>query len=721
MSFDIDTLIVVVVAIGALAVIVLGFAFLVAKFYRKVAQGRALIINKVKSKPDVTFTGGLVLPIIHRAEEMDISVKTIEVDRRGKEGLICRDNIRADIKVTFFVKVNRKEESVLKVAQQVGCLRASDQNTLEELFLAKFSEAVKTVGKGLDFEELYTNRDGFRDAIRAHIGNEEDLNGYILDDVAIDFLEQTPIESLDPQNILDAQGIRKITELTSQQNIRTNEFRQDERKAIKKKDVEAEEAVLELERQEADARAKQHREVAVIQAREQAVTEIEKAEQYQRAQRARIKAEEDIEVADQDKQRQVAIALKARERAIAVENERVEKDRQLEEISRLREVEVQTINKEKEVEVEKKNIADVVRSRIAVEKTVAEEEERIKDLRAIAEAKRAKEVSITAAEAEAQESLVKQIKAAEAQEEVARFVAKEKLTLADAELEAADREAKAKIRLSEGVQAQAAAEGLAAVRVREADAIALEKEGLARARVMEAEAASFQKRGVAEAEVEREKLLAKAKGSEEQGYAEVRVRELDAKATERVGEAEAFAIEKKLQAEAVGLREKAGALHALSGEAREHEEFRLRLETDKDIQYRRMETQKVIAKDRAEILKEAFDQAKINIVGGDGRFFDKFIQAISVGQAVDGALDNSEILQSILGPYLNGDGSLPKDILAVLNGNGSQSVQHLTVSAFLARLMATADAPMREKLEKLMSEAKALGLSQSPRALEESN
>jgi hypothetical protein len=26
---------------------------------------------------------------------MDISVKTIEIDRRGKDGLICKDNIRA--------------------------------------------------------------------------------------------------------------------------------------------------------------------------------------------------------------------------------------------------------------------------------------------------------------------------------------------------------------------------------------------------------------------------------------------------------------------------------------------------------------------------------------------------------------------------------------------------------------------------------------------------
>src|SRR5688572_25933415 len=134
-----------------LVVLLFGIIIVVTKFYRKVDQGKALIVNTMKEQPLVTFTGAIVYPIIHRAEVMDISVKTIEIDRRGKEGLICKDNIRADIKVTFFVKVNKTSEDVLKVAQQVGCARASDPKTLEELFQAKFSEALKTVGKQLDF------------------------------------------------------------------------------------------------------------------------------------------------------------------------------------------------------------------------------------------------------------------------------------------------------------------------------------------------------------------------------------------------------------------------------------------------------------------------------------------------------------------------------------------------------------------------------------------
>jgi uncharacterized membrane protein YqiK len=48
---------------------------------------------------------------------MDISLKTIEIDRRGQEGLICKDNIWADIKVAFFVRVNKSPEDVIRVAQ----------------------------------------------------------------------------------------------------------------------------------------------------------------------------------------------------------------------------------------------------------------------------------------------------------------------------------------------------------------------------------------------------------------------------------------------------------------------------------------------------------------------------------------------------------------------------------------------------------------------------
>jgi uncharacterized membrane protein YqiK len=225
-----DNIIPILTIAGIAVAILFSILIIVGKFYRKVDQGQALIINKMKNEPDITTTGGIVYPVIHKMEVMDISTKRMVLDRRESSGLICRDNIRADIAITFYIRVNESKEDILRVAKQVGCSRASQPETLQELFEAKFSEALKTVGKQLEFEELFTQRDIFRDKIKEVIG--QDLSGYTLEDVAIDYLEQTKIEMLDPNNILDAEGIRRITEKTAHQNVETNQLKCDEKSEL---------------------------------------------------------------------------------------------------------------------------------------------------------------------------------------------------------------------------------------------------------------------------------------------------------------------------------------------------------------------------------------------------------------------------------------------------------------------------------------------------------
>lgn len=719
---------------GVVGVLVVGIVALLARFYRLVDQGRALIKNRIGSaEPIVTFTGTTVLPIINRAEIMDISVKTIEIDRRGKEGLICADRIRADIKVTFFVRVNKTVEDVLKVAQSIGAARASDQRTIESLFSAKFSEALKTVGAQLEFEDLYKKRETFRDQIKEVIGR--DLNGFVLDDVAIDFLEQTPLELLDPQNTLDAQGIKKITDITTAQNVFTNELRQKERMEIGSQNLKADEAMFAFNQRRAEAEARAQKEITAAQAREQQEAQRIADEEAKKTQVLRAKLEEEILVAQQNKERGAAIAQKGREREVAVEQERVEKARQLEQIAREREVTLGQIAKEKEVEVQKKDIADVIRARVAVEKTVAEEEERIKDLRVIAEARRNKEALVITASAEAEEAAVKLVKKAEAEEAVARHEAKKRLTVAEAELEAADKQARAKMRLAEGIQAEQAAAGLAEVRVREAQAAAIEKQGLAEALVIEkkmlAEAAGLEnkglaeakvlerrgeaqsKAGLAEASVVRERASIEIQAEEAKGMALARVREAEAQAIAKRAEAEAFAIQRKLQAEAAGLAEKAAAMKALDGVGREHEEFRLRLEKERSVELAAIEMRREIARAQAEVMAKAMANAKIQIVGGDGQFFERFANALTMGQAIDATVESSQTIQTVLADYLTKERSLPEDLTEILKSPrlDAEALKNLSVSAFLARLSAgTEDAALKSRLEALLAQAKKLGL-----------
>lgn len=670
--------------VGFTILIILGLFGLFKAFYIKVPQGTALIVNDMTSQPKVHFTGALVYPVIYKKEFMRISLLALEVDRRGKDGLICQDNLRADITVAFYLRVNETTEDVLKVAKAIGVDRASDHQAVSTLFSAKFSEALKTVGKQLELSKLFEDRQNFRDRIVDVIG--KDLNGYALEDVAIDYLEQTPKSALDPNNIFDSEGIRKITEITAIHNIETNQKERDQELAIQKKNVETREASLALERQQADAEARQKREIDNIRARETSETLRVQEEERLKAEQARIQTQQEIEIREENRMREVEVAQQNRTRAVTIEQERVNRARELEIVAREREVELQRIEKEKALEEERKNISNVIRERVAVEKTVAQEEERIKEVREVSEAERMRQVTVINAQAEAEESLVRQVKKAEADESSAKHKAEEISTMAKAELEASVKQAEAKKRLAEGIEAEHAALGLAEARVRQATAEAEEKEGLVlatvtaekllaeargmkekgltEAQVMEAKAQAQQQQGLAEAKILEEKLAAQARGEEQQANAKEKLGLADAKILEeklaaqargegQLGSAQAEVIRQRLKAEADGLTDKFKSMDHLSDTARSHEEFRMRLEKQFEQAMASIEANKEIAREQADVLAAALSKTNIEIVGGDGNFFNTFSKALSLGKAVDGFMDKSSFAKENVEKLIN--------------------------------------------------------------------
>ena len=702
---DSPSVITFLVLAGIAVVVIFGMFAMFARFYHKVEQGHALIVNPFRGDPKVTFTGGLVLPIINKAELMDISIKTIEIDRSGDQGLICADNIRADIKVKFFVRVNQTSEDVLRVAQGIGCARASNHEILEDLFSAKFSEALKTAGKALDFVDLYQARDRFRDKIIEQIG--DDLSGYVLEDAAIDYLEQTPLARLDSNNILDAQGIKKITELTAVEHVVTNELRRNEEMQIKKKDVETQEALLELERQQADATAKQTREIASVKAREEAETAKVQAEERTRSEMARLQSEQQLAVQNENVLREKEVAENNRKRAVVVEQERVTRAQELEVVAREKEVTLQRIEKDKAVEVQKKAIADVVRERIVVERTVAEQEEAIKEVREVAEADRTRKALVIGAEAAAEEKVILEVKAAEAQERKARHKAAEDLVLAEARLKVAEREAEAKKRDAEGIEALSAAPGLADAKVQVASASAklatMEAEATGKEKVGRAEAQVIEVQAQAEATGLRARMEAEAVGKEKVGQAEALVRTVDAEALAKMGDAEAHNIDVKFNAEARGLKEKFEAMKAMSADTREHEEYRMRLERAHLETLKQIEAQQHIAKEQAEVLGVALKNARIDIVGGQGDYFDSFVRALSVGKGIDAAVNKSDTLQVAFKDQLAGERDVVEDVKQILGAAGQSAgeIQNLSVSALIAQVMQSGSDDQKQALQKL--------------------
>ncbi len=669
---------------GIACFLILGLFVMAIRCYRKVGPEEALVKSGAGGLQVATGKGMLVLPVFHRIEQMDLSVKRIEIARRAEAGLICRDNIRADIEVAFFVRVNNTDDDIKNVAQSLGCRRASDQRALVELFDAKFSEALKTVGKKFDFVELYNERDKFKAEILNAIGT--DLNGYVLDDCAIDFLEQTPVEMLSPNNILDAEGIKKITELTAKEFVQANNFTREKEKTIKKQDVEAQEAILELERQRVEAVEKQKREIAELTAREHAEAKKVQEEERLKGERARITTEEEISISEENRDRQIIVARKSKERTEAVETERVEKDRMLEATERERIVTLAQIEKEKAVEVEKRNIQDVIRERVVVERAVVEQQEKIKDTEEFATADRLKQVTVTKAEMDAQEALVKQVKAAEASKAAADFLAEQRIVEAEAERAAAEKETLAQKMLAEAKTANAAAIGLADAQVLEAKAAAIEKEGTAEANVLQ------------------RKAVAEAKGIEAR-----------AAAIEKEGTAEASVMHLKFTSEAKGIEEKANAMKLFDGVGREHEEFKLRLNKEKDIEIAAISAQQEIAESQAGIVGEALKSARIDIVGGETTFFDKIVDSIKAGKAVDRFVHNSEVLTDVKNSFFNGNPEYFRDKLQEFVDQFNMSfddVKDLSVAALIGKMLTLTDSDeSKSELNRMLNAVKGMGIA----------
>ena len=730
-----------VLILGALLFVTMVSLFL---FIKKIKPGEAGVrtgFGGIKVKKDWMYR----VPILQQLQIMDLSVKKLEVVRKGKDGLICEDNIRADIEVVFYVRVNDEKSEVdgksdfhdiKTVATQVGCERASEIELLKQLFEAKFSEALKSAGKKMQFEKLYTDRIPFRQEIIDTIGS--DLNGYTLEDVAIDYLEQTPLDAHDPNNVLDSVGRAKIVELTAQmeekENLRKvqrdeeinkqntakqeeiNKQNRDMELQIKNKDIETEVAQRELDRTNEQHLAAQTREVEVTKAEEAAITEKSVQEARKESENARLNTEEDVEVRTVQKDRSVQEArVNLDKDLLRLEEEKKESGQQAE-VDRERRVGLSTQEKEAAIIAAAFGVAESKAGLEAKEKEVTTQHQQRLDVEADMSAERARRVLNIEAEARAEADQKRDLIAAQADYDVrqkkadalkyedvtkaeadkleAEQTAEQIQITADAEAKASEKRNHAMQQEAEGTAAMQAAAGYAEANVMKAkaeaktvDADAEKALGLAEAAVIEAQGQASGAAKAAEGEGEAKGIAAKGTAEgvaiESKGVAE-------GKSVEAIRLAEAQGAEKLGLAEALAKTEMAKAIELFNKASQDHEEFRLQLDKDKDVELADINIKKDIADAQARVLGEALKSANIDLVGGEQDFFNRVVSSVSQGKVVDRLVDNSQTITDVKNTFFNGDPDHLKNKLAgwiKASGLKSEDVKNLTISALLASMV----------------------------------
>ena len=434
---------------GGFILLVGAVALTVTRLYQKASANQAFVRTGMGGAKVVKDGGTLVLPVIHQIIPVSLETMRLNVERRGPHALITKDNLRVDLSAEFYIKVQANADDVLAASRSLGD-RSVTPGSVSELVQEKLISALRTVAATQDLVELHSKRDEFAGKVQAIVTHDLASNGLTLESVTISALDQTDPSALQERNVFDAQGLRKIAEITQRAKVDRNQIERAAEQEITLQNVQTKKQVLDMQRDQAEFEAEQRTKVANVNAarkREQEEFELEQEEAVRRREIGKQRAIEEAEV----------------QRRLAVEQAEVAKKVAL--IEKLREQETEEIRKVQAIEVAERAkevaVAEKDRERATAEAQVLEaealREQNKQDVLTVevkAEAQRAAATKLIAAQQQIDEDRIRE----QTEAEVLAF---QEVKKADAEKQAAEARYAARLRLAEAEaeSAQKAAEG----------------------------------------------------------------------------------------------------------------------------------------------------------------------------------------------------------------------------------------------------------------------
>ncbi len=398
-----------------------------------------------------------MLPVLHEIIPVNMNTLRLEVRRAEDQALITRDRMRVDVMAEFYVRVKPTAESIATAAQTLG-QKTMSPNELKNLVEGKFVDSLRAVAAEMAMEELHEKRVDFVQKVQQVVSEDLFKNGLELETVSLTGLDQTSFRYFNPQNAFDAEGLTKLTETIEDRRRKRNDIEQDADLAIKAKNLEAEQARLQILREEEYAKLQQEREISVRRAEQLAEIAAQEAAKKREAEEARIAAEREIELKRIGSARDVANENILKEQL--VQKAQVEQKKTIELAEQDRAI---AIAEKSRAESEAKAQADLARAQ------AVKAEEEVITVRETQRAERAKAVELVAAKQAAEKDAIAITVAAEAGKQAAVDEAEAVRITAEANAEQlrlkARGEADAKVLLAQAMekQYQVDAEGTRAV------------------------------------------------------------------------------------------------------------------------------------------------------------------------------------------------------------------------------------------------------------------
>ena len=360
--------------IAGIILVALGIAiivYLLHWLYRRSSKEVSFVRTGMLGEKVVISGGAFVLPIIHNITQVGMRTLSLSIERSGEKSLITKDRMRAELVTEFFTKVPPEEKAVSTAAQTLGN-RTLDPEHLKEVVAGRFADALGEVAAKMTLDEIQENRGQFVKEV-AKIANESiGHTGLALETVSMISLDQAPIETFNPANTFDSQGLTQLTEQIESRKKKRNDITQDTKISIENKNLETIQKELEIKKNEEFSKYQQEREIAIQKATERTATIKEKAEKEREAEEAEISNQEQIEVAKISQNQVIEVEKKLTETRLVEEIEKRRKEQnELEKNSAFEirqkdlEIEVKILELDKESEyarLEKQRNVDIKRA-----------------------------------------------------------------------------------------------------------------------------------------------------------------------------------------------------------------------------------------------------------------------------------------------------------------------------------------------------------------------
>ena len=289
--------------IVAIVVIAILVAFL-NRFYRKSTRDIALVRTGFGGQRIVLSGGCLVLPFLHKAEEISMGTMRVEVRRVGEKSLIAADRIRVDTELEFFVRVQPSVDGVATAAQAIGA-RGLNPAGIRSLFEGRFIDALQAVAAAHTMDELHEKRGEFVGKVGTQLRQNLSNNGLLLDSASLTRLDQAPFGALDENNAFNAVGMRKLSEIISANRKKRTEIEAEADIAVRQTQLEASKRRLKLQQQEEEAQIEQRLEIERIKSSSDAETAKAREASMVASENARIEREKQTRMQEVLKQREI--------------------------------------------------------------------------------------------------------------------------------------------------------------------------------------------------------------------------------------------------------------------------------------------------------------------------------------------------------------------------------------------------------------------------------